>query len=141
MNSGHVVFVCEHGSARSVLAALEFNRQAESRGVSMRAMARGTAPDVTMAPILVERLAREGVQLDSESPKAFASSELRGAACVVTFDQPQVAAMIPNEVPIETWDGLPAVSDEFDAARTAIREKVRELLDVLHQGDPSAGTR
>lgn len=141
MSSGHVVFVCEHGAAKSVLAALEFNWLAEARGTSMRAMARGTAPDLVIAPVVMERLAREGVRLDSEKPKAFASSELRGAACVVTFDQPQVAAMIPNEVPIETWDGLPAVSAEFDAARDAIRERVRELLDVLLQGDPTADTR
>lgn len=140
MNPGHVVFVCEHGSAKSVLAAIEFNRWAEARGTSMRAVARGTAPDLAIAPVVLERLAQEGVQL-GEPPKAFASSELRGAACVVTFDQPQVAAMIPNEVPIETWDGLPAVSAEFDAARQAIRGRVRELIDVLLSSDPSRGTR
>ena len=140
MTPGHVVFVCEHGSAKSVLAAIEFNRWAEARGTSMRAVARGTAPDLAIAPVVVERLAQEGVEL-SETPKAFASSELRGAACVVTFDQPQVAAMIPTEVPIETWDGLPAVSSEFDSARRAIRGKVRELLDVLLQGPPARGTR
>ena len=140
MTPGHVVFVCEHGSAKSVLAAIEFNRWAEARGTSMRAVARGTAPDLAIAPVVVERLAQEGVEL-SETPKAFASSELRGAACVVTFDQPQVAAMIPTEVPIETWDGLPAVSSEFDSVRRAIRGKVRELLDVLLQGPPARGTR
>ncbi|HSA56069.1 MAG TPA: hypothetical protein VLE53_10210 [Gemmatimonadaceae bacterium] len=140
MTPGHVVFVCEHGAAKSVLAAIEFNWLAEARGAAIRAMARGAAPDPAIAPVVVERLASEGVHL-REPPKAFASSELRGAVCVVTFDQPQVAAKIPNEVPIETWDGLPAVSDGFDAAREAIRSRVRELLDQLVHGEASGGTR
>lgn len=141
MTSGHVVFVCEHGSAKSVLATIEFNRLAEARGSAMRAMARGTAPDEAITPVVRDRLAQEGVRLDGEKPKAFASSELRGAACVVTFDQPQVAAMIPNETPIETWDGLPAISLGFDAAREAIRSRVEELFDLLQQGELPRGTR
>ena len=135
MTPRHVVFVCEHGAAKSVLAAIEFNRLAEARGASMRAIARGTAPDEVIAPVIVTRLAREDVHLEGETPKAFASSELRGAACVVTLDQPQVAAMIPNETPVETWDGLPPVSSDFDRARQAIREKVEVLFDQLARSE------
>ena len=40
MSSQHVVFVCEHGAAKSVLAAIEFNRMAEARGAPMRAIFR-----------------------------------------------------------------------------------------------------
>src|SRR5262249_61970728 len=39
-----VVFVCEHGAAKSVVAAAYFNRLAAERGLSVRAVARGADP-------------------------------------------------------------------------------------------------
>jgi protein-tyrosine-phosphatase len=40
-----IIFVCEHGAAKSVIAAAYFNRFAEQRGLNLRAAARGTNPD------------------------------------------------------------------------------------------------
>ena len=39
-----VVFVCEHGSAKSVIAAAHFNHLAAEKGLPYRAIARGCAP-------------------------------------------------------------------------------------------------
>src|SRR5688572_249911 len=50
---GTVLFVCEHGSAKSVVAAAHFNRIAADRGLPFRAISRGTAPDPEMAPAAV----------------------------------------------------------------------------------------
>lgn len=133
-----VVFVCEHGAAKSVLAATEFNVLAEARGALVRALARGTVPDPTIAPIVVDRLAREGVELSDVVPKALVSADLDGALRVVTFDQPQVAAIVPPDIPVETWNDMPAVSADFDRARHAIRANVRALLDKL-EGSNSFG--
>ncbi len=130
-----VVFVCEHGAAKSVLAATEFNVLAEARGAPARAVARGTAPDSTIAPIVVERLAREGIELGAGVPTELGSSDLEGALRVITFDQPQVAAMIPPGISMEMWNDMPAVSADFDRARQAIRTNVRALLDKLAGSD------
>jgi protein-tyrosine-phosphatase len=127
----HVVFVCEHGAAKSVIAATEFNRLAELREAPVRAVARGTAPDPAIAPPVVEWLAREGVQVSGETPKALTGSDLLGVRAVVTFDQPQVAATLPHSIPVETWDGLPPVSNDFDRAHDAIRTKVEMLFERL----------
>ncbi|MGH9334858.1 MAG: hypothetical protein ACRD21_14045, partial [Vicinamibacteria bacterium] len=40
-----VVFVCEHGAAKSVIAAAHFNRLAKERELPFRAISRGTVPD------------------------------------------------------------------------------------------------
>jgi protein-tyrosine-phosphatase len=40
-----VVFVCQHGAAKSVLAAALLERLAAEQGVSLRARARGTEPE------------------------------------------------------------------------------------------------
>ena len=40
-----VVFVCEHGSVKSLVAMEHFNRRARERGLPYQAVARGLAPD------------------------------------------------------------------------------------------------
>src|SRR5258706_16004324 len=49
-----VVFVCEHGSAKSVLAAAHFNALAKRRGLRVRAISRGTNPDQAIAAPVAE---------------------------------------------------------------------------------------
>src|SRR4051812_34549689 len=39
-----VLFVCEHGAAKSVIAATYFNQLATARGLAVRATARGADP-------------------------------------------------------------------------------------------------
>ena len=40
-----VVFVCEHGAAKSIIAAAEFARLAKQSGLVVEAVSRGTVPD------------------------------------------------------------------------------------------------
>jgi len=42
-----VVFVCEYGAAKTVIAAAYFNKMATEQGLAYRAITRGTAPDET----------------------------------------------------------------------------------------------
>lgn len=132
---GTVVFVCEHGAAKSVLAAAEFNALAHARGSSMRAVARGTAPDDAVAPVVRDRLTQEGIDLGAAVPRALSNDDTEGALRVVTFDQPQVAAIVPHDIPIESWNGMPAVSADFDRARQAIRANVQKLVDAILSSD------
>ena len=51
-SSGHtpprVVFVCEHGSVKSLVAMMYFNHRAQERGLKFRAIARGLAERVVV---------------------------------------------------------------------------------------------
>src|SRR5690242_16385787 len=60
--AGTVLFVCEHGSAKSVVAAAHFNRIAAERGLPFRAIARGTVPEPGMAPAAVKGLLEDGLK-------------------------------------------------------------------------------
>lgn len=51
-----IVFVCEHGSAKSLVAASFFERMAKERGIVVRAVSRGTAPDASVPAAVVEAL-------------------------------------------------------------------------------------
>ena len=55
-----VVFVCEHGSAKSLVAASFFERMAKERGIAVRAVSRGTAPDTSVPATVVEALRTDG---------------------------------------------------------------------------------
>jgi hypothetical protein len=47
-----VVFVCEHGSAKSVIAAAELSRMAKERGLDLSILARGTNPDAEVPKLV-----------------------------------------------------------------------------------------
>src|SRR5215471_2722365 len=61
-----VVFVCEHGSAKSVIAAAHFNRLAAARGLPYHAVARGTNPDPEVAAGVVNGLVADGLKVNRE---------------------------------------------------------------------------
>ena len=50
-----VVFVCEHGSAKSMIAALWFNRLASEQGLPLQGVSRGVNPDAKVGTREVER--------------------------------------------------------------------------------------
>jgi arsenate reductase len=127
-----VLFVCEHGAAKSVVAAAEFNRMAAERGLPFRAISRGTAPDAAVPSRVTDGLERHGLQVPAGfTPTALSGPDLTSAAHIVTFD-----ARLPTtsgsaqSVP---WDGLPAFSDDYDAAHRAVRSKIESLIRELHE--------
>ena len=52
--AGTILFVCEHGSAKSVVAAAHFNQIATARGLPFRAISRGTPATVRADPRVEE---------------------------------------------------------------------------------------
>lgn len=121
-----VLFVCEHGSAKSVVAAAHFNRIATERGLKLRAVSRGTAPDPAIAPPAVNGLLADGLAPLEAVPRKLEQSDLDAAARVVTFcDLP---AELSAKVPVERWD-VPPVSTEYAASRDAMIVRIEQLLD------------
>src|SRR5215472_1637766 len=56
-----VVFVCEHGAARSVIAAAYFNRIAAERHLPYQAIARGTSAQEDLSVATVKGLESDGI--------------------------------------------------------------------------------
>jgi len=130
-----VLFVCEHGAAKSVLAASYFNALARRAGLSWVARARGTAPDVTVFPAVASGLAAEGVALCQTRPEALQPGDLTRADLIVSFDQPGVAAGGPESARVVAWDALPPVSADYGQASQAIFERVDALIRDLTEGN------
>jgi arsenate reductase len=122
-----VLFVCEHGSAKSVVAAAHFNRLAAQQGVPLRAISRGTDPDAENHPAAVAGLAGEELQPVAR-PCPLASADLEGAVAVVAFSP--LPAAHASHAPVRVWN-VPAVSEGYGRARDEIVSRVRQLLAEL----------
>jgi hypothetical protein len=75
-----VVFVCEHGSVKSLIAMQYFNRRAKASGLPYRAVARGTAPEPTVAKGVTDGLRNDGFDVSAFEPRKFESSDAAHAA-------------------------------------------------------------
>ncbi|MEX2179576.1 MAG: hypothetical protein WD801_12750 [Gemmatimonadaceae bacterium] len=127
---GPVLFVCEHGVAKSLLAKLLFEHHARAAGITVSAEARATTPDAALPPWMLEHLKATQLDAGSFTPRALDPSDVAAAARVVSFDLPEVAATAAScAVSGEQWDAIPLASQEFAAAFAAIDARVRALVE------------
>src|SRR5262245_3264507 len=71
-----VIFVCEHGAAKSVLSAALFNKLAVERQLKIRAIARGTNPDPEISPKVAAGLQADGLAASEPAPKKISKADL-----------------------------------------------------------------
>ena len=124
-----VLFVCLHGSAKSVIASEYFRRFAAERGIAAESGAAGTEPDAAIPSGVIEGLRQDGIDVQGIRPRAATAADLERASVVVAFgcklDDP------PPGLVIQRWDDVPAVSEDFGRARDAIAARVRMLVDQI----------
>lgn len=63
-----VTFVCEHGVAKSVIAAAHFNRLAAAANLNYRAVARGVAVEPDLQAATVAGLQKDGLDISGFAP-------------------------------------------------------------------------
>ena len=125
-----ILFICEHGAAKSVIAAAYFDKLAKERGLKHRAVFRGTNPDLSLATAAVKGLSEDGLDTRGWKPQIVAKKELDSASAVVTLgcdlpDKDSVAAKVT------AWNDIPSVSQNYQAARAEIVKRVQSLVDDL----------
>jgi arsenate reductase len=125
-----VLFVCEHGAAKSIIAAAEFNRIASQRGLAHRAISRGTNPDPQFAPGVIAGLRKDGLSVPSGKPQLLTAADIKKADRVVTLGcklpEPQSSAGKTAD-----WSDIASPSQSYDAARKDIARHVQQLVDEL----------
>ncbi len=72
-----VVCVCEHGAARSVIAAASFSKLAAERGLNVRAIARGVTAQPELSVAAIAGLQKDGIDFPKEKPKGLSEAELK----------------------------------------------------------------
>lgn len=127
--SPSVVFVCEHGAAKSLLATAYFNKLAADRGLPYRATFRGTAPQEGLSPRVVEGLKGDGVPVPSGKPTALGADDIGRATHIFAIGCTLPAAAVSSGK-ADDWSDVPD-DQGYPAMRDAIVRHVRSLLDSL----------
>ncbi len=132
MSADTVLFVCLHGAAKSLIAASHLERLARERGITIHAEFAGTEPDPELTPVAVAGLQAEGIAVRGQRPRRVTADDIRSASRVVSFGC-DLDALAPG-VPVERWDDVPAVSENYRAARDLILSRLPALLETARTG-------
>jgi len=128
-----IVFVCEHGSAKSLVAASFCERLARDRGLALRAVSRGTAPDASVPAAVLEGLRGDGFDAAAFRPRALTDADVATAAGVVAIGVDLGELTARAGARLERWDGIPALSDGYALARAVIVSRLSSLLRRLER--------
>ena len=136
--ASEVVFVCEHGNVKSLMAASYFNQLAEQRGLRLRAISRGSAPDSNTVPQpIAAATARRRCRGERLPPCEGRGDRSRRSQCASSRSAPTCQqACEREEQRIERWDDVPPASTSYDAARTSLKTHIAELLEQLLREPP-----
>jgi len=129
----NVVFVCEHGAAKSVIATAYFNKIAAERGLPYRAQFRGTNPQAALSVKVVEGLRADGVAIPAGTPTAITDEDVAVATHVFAIGCTLPAKALQSGKAGD-WSDVPEVSDGYQASRDAIVRHVTALIDELQRG-------
>jgi hypothetical protein len=123
-----VVFVCQHGAAKSVLAAALLERLAADHGMPLVALARGTEPEPAIAPAVAAGLLAQGVDVGAWQPRPVTREDLAKAWRVVSFG-PDLSHLLPTGTLFQVWSDVPAVADGLQTAQAVIAGRLSALLE------------
>jgi len=126
-----ILFVCEHGSAKSVIAAAHFNRLAKQRGLPYRAIARGINPEAEIPEQVRLNLAKDGLDVATWKPERVTEKDVREAARVITFGCRLPFPEKITEGKLVDWQDIPSTSKNYERARTIIVDRINALIKTL----------
>jgi len=128
-----IVFICEHGVSKSMVAAMLFNRIAEQRGLTVRAVSRAVSPQTLatkVPPRLVQNMDDDGFPIRDFRPQAVTTTDASGATRVVVIGYDGNIEAIGSAA-AEHWDDVPPASLEYDDAKRKITSHIDKLLREL----------
>jgi arsenate reductase (thioredoxin) len=130
MKAQKIAFVCLHGSAKSLIAAEQFNRLATAKGLPFRATTSGPEPDAEVPANVVAGCKARGIDVSGKTPTLIAADQLADTDLIVSFACDAGRRLAPGTLE-ERWDDCPMVADDFDVAWRFITSRVENLLARL----------
>jgi len=129
-NDRVVLFVCQHGAAKSVLAGELLTQHAAALDLPWTARSAGVEPDAAVSDRLLELFPERAWELAGRQPRRVTAADVGDASITITFN------VAPGELPappgeILAWDDVPPVSEDPIAARAAIERHIEALLERL----------
>jgi protein-tyrosine-phosphatase len=125
-----VVFVCDHGAAKSVIATAYFNKMAAERGLHARAIYRGVNPQSGLSASALKGLRDDGLAVPDQNPSMITPADVEAATVIFAIGctLPKHAATSGKA---DTWADVPD-NQGYGATRDAIKKRVERLIvDLL----------
>lgn len=130
-----VVFVCDHGSVKSLMAASLFDQAAARRGLRVRALSRGVNPDAAVPAAIAAAMGQDGFDVANFRPQALSEQDVAGAARVVAIGVDLSEHDGQAHAPIASWNDVPPASVDYPRARDDLARRIETLLDEMqHTG-------
>jgi arsenate reductase len=131
-HASDVLFVCQHGNVKSLMAASYFNRRASERGLPYRASARGSDVDTPDVPTAIAtKLREEGFDVSTFRAVPATAADIRAAKRIVLIETSLPGASDAEPAKVERWDNVPPASVDYLAASAALKGRIEKLLDQL----------
>jgi protein-tyrosine-phosphatase len=131
-----VVFICSHGTIKSLMAAQRFNKMAAERGISVRAISRAAnahTVDKFVPDKVADAMTKDGYYVDEVVPKILTQDEAAKALQVVHVsledpsDDPDAKPAVG--VAVKRWDGIPSGLRDYPTAKKMINERVDAMVE------------
>lgn len=130
-NKTTIIFVCEHGGARSAIASLYFNKMVRDHHLPYRSAFRGLTPDSVITKETRGGLMKDGFETASLTPIALSMQDVNTNTLLISLD-----CTIPTSYPrFRAWTGIPAISSDYELARREIVSHLDQLIVELKKRD------
>ena len=122
-----VLFVCEHGAAKSVIAAAYFDKLAKDQHLPHRAAFRGVNPDATLSSVAEKGLKQDGIDTRGWKPSRVTQQGIDEASQIVTL-----GCALPVGIHVASkvtdWSDISSPSQNYERARQRLKKESRSLL-------------
>ncbi len=126
-----IVFVCEHGSVKSIVAVAHFNRMAAEAGLDYRAVSRGTTPDKEVPAGVIAGLKQDGLEPSLLKPIKLDAVEARAAQRIIAMCE--LPGEFVGDKRVMQWTDVPPVTVDYAKARDVLVAHLRELIADLQK--------
>lgn len=126
-----IVFVCEHGAAKSVIAATYFNKLANERKLPWEAICRGTNPDSTLTSATKKGLEADKLLNPDLKPEKLIMLDTSNVKKIILFTP--LPKNFSSDIQTEDWSTLPNIEAGYSERRDALIKQITILLDSLEK--------
>lgn len=123
----HILFVCPHGAAKSVVATAVAQHIVALRGLAVTCDNAGTHPDLENSRAALDVLARNG-QSFTGTPRVATAADVERADVVVSL------GVTERELPtlparFVDWSDVPNASEDAEGLHAVLTERLGQLLE------------
>jgi arsenate reductase len=124
-----IIFICDHGAYKSVVAAAAFNKLAREQGLNIKAVARGVVPGKEIAVNALNGLKKDQFSDITPVPRKISNEELAKATHVVSFCSLPAGSTRPSS--FIDWNQIPLVNGNYPDFRDSVLPHIKLLINNL----------